>query len=129
MAKVLLVDDDPFFLRLSEEFLKPYRDIEVETAGSPCEAIPKLQTGGYDAVVSDYEMPGMNGIAFLKKIRKQRINVPFILFTGNENEDVMFEALANGASAYLQKGGNLKTQFSTLTQQIEEAAREKGGMN
>ena len=129
MAKVLLVDDDPFFLRLSEEFLKPYRDIEVETAGSPCEAIPKLQTGGYDAVVSDYEMPGMNGISFLKKNRKHSINVPFILFTGNENEDVMFEALANGASACLQKGGNLKTQFSTLTRQIEEAAREKGGMN
>ena len=129
MAKVLLVDDDPFFLRLSEEFLKPYRDIKVETAGSPCEAIPKLQTGAYDAVVSDYEMPGMNGITFLKKIREQSINVPFILFTGNEKEDIMFEALENGVSAYLRKGENLKTQFLTLFRQIEEAAREKGGMN
>lgn len=129
MTKVLLVDDDPFFLRLSEALLKPYRDIKVETAGSPCEAIPKLQTGCYDAVVSDYEMPGMNGITFLKKIRERSINVPFILFTGRDEEDVMFEAMENGASAYLQKGGDLKTKFSTLTRQIEEAAREKGGMN
>lgn len=129
MAKVLLVDDDPFFLKLSEEFLKPYPDIKVETAGSPCEAIPKLQTGGYDAVVSDYEMPGMNGIIFLKKIREQRINVPFILFTGRNKEDVMFEAMENGASACLQKGGDLKAQYSALSRQIGEAAREKGGMN
>ncbi len=129
MTKVLLVDDDPFFLRISEDFFKPYRDIKVETAGSPFEAIPKLQTGCYDAVVSDYEMPGMNGITFLKKIREQSINVPFILFTGRDNKDLMFEAMENGASAYLRKGGDPEIQFSTLSRQIEEATREKGGMN
>jgi DNA-binding NtrC family response regulator len=123
--KVLLVDDDPTFLELSKTFLEMFHDINSDTVDSAGEAINKLQKDAYDVIVSDYDMPAMDGITFLKSLREKSINTPFILFTGIGNEEVMHRAIENGASSYLQKGGDPKNQYSELSRQIEQIARNR----
>ena len=77
----------------------------------------------YDAIVSDYQMPGMNGIEFLQHIRHSGNTLPFIIFTGKGREEVVIEAINSGADSYLQKGGNPQSQFAELALKIQQIVR------
>ncbi|RPJ74097.1 MAG: response regulator [Alphaproteobacteria bacterium] len=116
--KILLVDDDPLFLELSKTFLEVFHDINSDIVESAGEALEKLEEDSYDVVVSDYDMPFMDGITFLRAIRSKRINIPFILFTGVEEKEIMHSAIENGASSFIQKTGNPKAQYSELSKRI-----------
>ena len=80
----------------------------------------------YDAIISDYQMPGTNGIDFLKSLRSKGNKMPFILFTGRGREEVVIEALNSGADFYLQKGGNPDAQFIELEHKVREAVGRIG---
>jgi len=125
MISVLYVDDDEAFCRLSKIYLKKMGEFEVTTVGSACEAIDMVLSGRYDIVISDYQMPGMNGIEFLKEYRKKGGTTPFILFTGKGREEVVIEAINNGAAFYLQKGSDPRSLFAELAHKIlQSVARE-----
>ena len=64
------------------------RSFEIDSACFVDEAFKKLSAGQYGVVVSDYEMPKKNGLQFLKELREQNNEVPFILFTGKGGEEV-----------------------------------------
>ena len=66
--RVLHVDDDPAFLKVAKQCLEMQGEIEVDTASSVNEASEKLKKKDYDAVVSDYQMPGKDGLEFLKEL-------------------------------------------------------------
>jgi CheY-like chemotaxis protein len=125
--KILLVDDDPVFLELSKTFLEVFHDINSDTVESAGQALEKLDELSYDVVVSDYDMPCMDGISFLKTIRDKRINIPFILFTGVGKEEVMNRAIENGVDYFVQKRGDPKAQYSELSQQICQIVNSKSG--
>jgi PAS domain S-box-containing protein len=114
MIRVLLVDDEEPFLELTKFFLLRQPGIEVETATSAKEAMAKMSGSSFDAVVSDYMMPAMNGIEFLKILRLEGMNTPFILLTGKGGEEVAIEALNSGADFYLQKGRDPLAQQTEL---------------
>ena len=65
-------------------------------------------------IISDYEMPHVNGIAFLKALRWWGNTVPFLVFTGKGREEIVIEAFNSGADFYVQKGGAPKVQFPDL---------------
>lgn len=120
MISVLLVDDEPQLLELTKFFVeKTDRDIRVATASSAKEAIAMMEAGMYDAIVCDYQMPGTDGLEFLKMLRNQKNDIPFVLFTGKGREDVAIDALNSGADFYLQKGGDPKSQFAELASMIK----------
>ncbi|AKB78033.1 Response regulator receiver [Methanosarcina horonobensis HB-1 = JCM 15518] len=125
--KVLLVDDDPVFLELSKTFLEVFHDINSDTVESAGQALEKLDELSYDVVVSDYDMPYMDGISFLRTIRDKRIDIPFILFTGLGKEEVMSRAIENGVDSFVQKRGDPKAQYSELSQQISRIVNNKSG--
>lgn len=128
MIRVLMVDDDPSILEVSAIFLERAGDIKVDVAESAADALRRLldETRPYDVVISDYAMPEMDGIAFLKAVRSRDPHIPFILFTGKSREEVVIEALNSGADYYIQKDGNPKVLFAELSHQIRQAAgREK----
>lgn len=125
MIRVLMVDDDPTVLDITKIFLERSGDIRVDAIGSAKEAMEKLKDGPYDVIVSDYVMPEMDGISFLKQVRGQDSDVPFILFTGKGREEVVIEALNNGADYYLQKDANPKVLYAELTHQIRQAAERQ----
>ncbi|MDD1694919.1 MAG: PAS domain S-box protein [Methanoregula sp.] len=123
---VLYVDDEPDLLELGKLFLEESGQFIVVTALSAEESLNSPSLVSYDAIIADYQMPGMDGIEFLKEIRQRFGNLPFILFTGRGREEVVIEAINNGADFYLQKGGDPKAQFAELAHKVRQAvARRK----
>lgn len=125
--KVLLIDDNPLVLELSKNFLELFYNITSDTVDSAGEALQKLEIDSYDVVVSDYDMPFMDGITFLRTIRNKSIDTPFIMFTGMNKEEVMPQAIKSGAISVIQKIGDPKTQYSELAKQIWQIAGRSAG--
>ncbi|MBS3817493.1 MAG: PAS domain S-box protein [Candidatus Thermoplasmatota archaeon] len=120
--KTLFVDDERALLDQTEIFLeKGDEEIEVMTASSAERALEMMEEEDFDVIVSDYQMPGLDGLEFLEEIRKEREDeIPFIMFTGKGREKVAMKALNIGADRYLQKGGDPKSQYGVLADSIKQ---------
>jgi PAS domain S-box-containing protein len=125
MISVLLVEDDRNLLVITREYLEKKGTISVHTVISAGEALDLLGMRNYDVIVSDYQMPDMNGIELLKHLRASGNDIPFIIFTGRSREQVVIEALNNGADFFLQKGDEPKVQFAELENMIIQATARK----
>ncbi len=123
--QVLMIDDEPAILEQAEIYLKKKNEkIEPITAESGKKGLEILSEQSVDVIVSDYQMPGMDGLELLKNIRKKKeLDIPFILFTGRGREEVAMEALNLGAERYLKKGGDPRTQFGLLSDAILQEHR------
>jgi PAS domain S-box-containing protein len=120
---VLYVDDEPALLELTKLFLEQSGEFSVDTIVSAQEATGLLRDRYYDAIISDYQMPGMNGIEFLRQVRQSGNMIPFIIFTGKGREELVIEAINSGADSYLQKGGDPRVQFAELGQKLRQMVR------
>ncbi len=120
--KTLLVDDERALLEQAETFIENINDeIEVFTVSSAEKALEMMNENDYDLIVSDYQMPVMNGLEFLEEVREERnIDIPFIVFTGKGREEVAIKALNLGADRYIQKGGDPKSQYGVLADAIAQ---------
>jgi len=118
VISVLTVDDEPAFLEIIKKILERSGRITVDTAISAHEGLEKISGNSYDLVVSDYQMPAMDGIKFLRALRESAKTIPFIIFTGKGREEIAVLAFENGADFYLQKGGDLRAQFAELEKKI-----------
>ncbi len=121
MISVLYVDDEPDLLELGKVFLEQDGDFRVDTTASPHDVPDLLAKNGYDAIVCDYLMPEMDGISVLKEVRAKKSDIPFVLFTGRGREEIVIEALNNGADFYLQKGGDIQAVFVELASKLRQA--------
>ncbi|MDP2797561.1 MAG: PAS domain S-box protein [Methanoregula sp.] len=121
--RVLIVDDESVLLEMGKLFLEQSGEFSVDTVISAPAALDILNKINYDVIVSDYQMPDMDGIEFLKRIRAADKSIPFIIFTGRSREDVVIEALNNGPDFYLQRGGNPKTLFRELVHVIRQSVQ------
>lgn len=116
MAKhVLLVDDETDFLEVMALRLES-RGFEITTADYAAKAMKILEEKPFDAIVMDFQMPGMDGISALKTIRSNHADLKIILLTAYATEDKTDEALAAGASGFLEKPADL----SRLARMIED---------
>jgi PAS domain S-box-containing protein len=118
------VDDDPDFSSLAAEFLQRSDDrINIDSVTNPSEGIERLSSTGYDCVISDYDMPGENGIEFLKLVREGYPDLPFILFTGKGSEEIASEAISAGVTDYLQKESGTD-QYAVLANRARNAVEK-----
>ncbi|MFW5938990.1 MAG: response regulator [Halolamina sp.] len=94
-TRILHVDDDPDFSDLVQAFLeREDESFEVVTETSASAGIDRLQGNGIDCVVSDYEMPESDGLAFLERVQETHPELPFILFTGKDSEEIASRAIS-----------------------------------
>ena len=129
MISVLYVDDEPSLLEICRTFLEQTGEFRVDTCESAKEALVRLSHTAYDAIISDYQMPFVDGITLLKDVRRTVGDIPFILFTGRGREEIVIEALTCGADFYIQKGGNPVVQFAELGHQVRQAVSRKKAVN
>ena len=125
MISVLYVDDEPDLLEVARIFLERHDEFRVGTVTSAERALEILAKEHYDAVISDYQMPGMNGIELLKAVRRQFGDLPFIIFTGRGREEVVIQALNEGVDFYLHKGGDAVSQFAELAHKVKQAVSQR----
>ena len=125
VISILFVDDEPGILEAVRIYLEDTGICTVDTAESATEALEKLHEHLYDAIIADYIMPDIDGIRFLQIFREQYGDIPFILYTGVDREEVLIEAINNGVNFYLQKGGDPLPEFAELLHIIEQAVLRK----
>ncbi|RAW47119.1 histidine kinase [Halorubrum sp. 48-1-W] len=119
--RVLHVDDDPGLAELVATFLEREDDrLEVRTEHDAEAGLSTLTATEVDCVVSDYDLPGCDGIEFLRAVREGHPNLPFVLFTGKGSEEVASEAISAGVTDYLQKSGGTE-QYTLLANRIRNA--------
>ncbi|MDO9324516.1 MAG: PAS domain S-box protein [Methanoregula sp.] len=129
VIRLLYVDDESDLLDLGKLYLEKNGNFSVTTVGSATAALALLKREPFDAIVSDYQMPGMDGILFLVEVRAQFAQIPFILFTGRGREEVVIQAINSGADFYIRKGGDPDAQFAELAHKIRLAvSRRTNGM-
>ncbi|WP_147464913.1 PAS domain-containing protein [Halococcus sp. IIIV-5B] len=119
--RVLHVDDEPGFGEMVATFLEREHDaFDVQTATSAREGFEYLTEASesIDCIVSDYDMPEMDGLEFLESVREEHPDLPFILFTGRGSEEIASEAITAGVSEYLNKQ-NGTDQYSVLANRID----------
>ncbi|QKY16467.1 PAS domain-containing protein [Halorubrum sp. CBA1229] len=122
---VLHVDDEPEFADLTATFLEREDDrFEVETATSASEALADFAISTFDCIVSDHDMPSMNGIEFLEAVREEHPDLPFILYTGKGSEEVASDAITAGVTDYLQKGSGTD-HYTLLANRIENVVESR----
>jgi PAS domain S-box-containing protein len=120
-VRVLHVDDDPAFADLTAERLERADErFVVETAASAAAGADLLAAERFDCVVSDYDMPGVDGIGFLETVRERDPDLPFVLFTGKGSEEIASEAISAGVTDYLQKGSGAE-RYTLLANRVANA--------
>jgi len=124
--KILMVDDEETLLEISKIYLEKLDEkFHIVTVSSAEEALENIKKENYDVIISDYQMPEMNGLELLSEIRQNGNDIPFIIFTGKGREEVAIQALNLGADFYLQKGGEAISQFHELVNLIEKLYEKK----
>ncbi len=123
--RILYVDDEPTLLDVGRILLEESGNYSVTTVESAPAALELLKNEQFDAIVSDYQMPDMDGIRFLVEVRARFGPVPFIMFTGKGEKEEVIQAINNGADFYLQKGDDAELQFVDLSHKIRQAVSRR----
>lgn len=128
--KVLLVDDNyDFFLMIKDsleaagESLSP--KIELDYAPDGFTALHMVKKNGYDVIISDIEMPHLDGIRLLSEFGKKHYDIPFILISGNLEDKHTSEAFQAGAYNVLQKPFKIEDLLEKIELAIDIQLSEK----
>jgi len=116
--RVLIVDDDDAVLRAHARILAA-KGYTVSSAASGAAAMQAMQDDAFEVILSDVDMPGMNGIQLLERVRAYDVDVPVVLMTGNPSTGTAIQALERGALRYLLKPIDL----SELVKVMDDAVR------
>ncbi|MCL0033342.1 response regulator [Thermodesulfovibrionales bacterium] len=121
--KVLVVDDFPTMRRIIKNLLKPIGFEHIEEAENGTQALNKLKNDSFGLVVSDWNMPEMDGITFLRNIRQSEDfkGIPFLMVTAEAEKEKVIEAIKAGVDSYVVK----PFTSEILKEKIEKIAEKK----
>ncbi len=122
--KVLVVDDFPTMRRIVKNLLKQLGFENIDEAEDGVQALNKLRSGNYGLVVSDWNMPNMEGIDLLRNIRQEAEplkNIPFLMVTAEAEKEKVIEAIKSGVDNYIVKPFTAEV----LKEKLEKIADKK----
>jgi signal transduction histidine kinase len=121
ILKVLLIDPEPQLARLSQNNIERSGSISVQIAATGKEALTLVQGESFDAVVSDYDMPDMNGIDLHRALQQNGIKIPFILFTVPGDGKAILDAIHEHSDFYFNPDTPPDKVYVDLSQKIRQA--------
>lgn len=101
--KILIVDDEPDMLVLLSMIIKSRTSYDVITTSNPVEALEWLKKGGFDLVITDLKMPGVDGMEILRTIRNYDPEIPVIIITAYGTIESATEAMSKDAFDFITK--------------------------
>ncbi len=116
-SRALLVEDDRF-VRDSLTLALKTNGCFVKAVKTAEEGLDALVKGGFDVIISDYWLPGMNGLNFLDTVKVKHPEVAMMMISGYEDEDIESKAFKIGVDSYLKKPVSTQKFFKTLNQLI-----------
>lgn len=125
MAAILVVDDETTILELIKNGLQ--KDRHLVTAYASAEQVPLDKLGGYDLILLDVMMPGMDGVTFCEKIRSMT-DSPIIFLTAKTMENDMILGLGAGADDYLTKPFRIAELRARVNAHLRREKRERHAM-
>ncbi len=114
MASVLVVDDSAVDRRLAGGLLEKGTYLEVRYAENGIAAIKEMDREAPDVVVTDLQMPEMDGLQLVLKIAQDNPDIPVVLMTAHGSESIAAQALANGAASYVAKSDLAESLVNTV---------------
>lgn len=103
MAKILIIDDEPDMLKLLSMILREKTTYEVTTTNNPVEAVELAKQGGFDLVISDLKMPGLDGMEIIDAVKKVDEDIPVIIITAFASVESASEAIQKGGFDFITK--------------------------
>lgn len=123
--RALVVDDSDFFASLTADQLETEHGIQTVEANSGDEALDILDGDSFDVVVSDYDMPVLNGLEFYEKVADIYPNLPFILLTSRTDAEIVSKAIGMGIDDYIQKEAvSEQDNFEVLANRLENVVSQ-----
>ena len=122
---VLLVEDSEIDAYLTWNVLQECSsDMAVDHVSTAEEALTRIRKKPYDLIICDFCLPGMDGLSFLKLMKKVRSNVRVILLTGYPSQEVEAQVIHHGSCTYLSKAVDVETLMRIIIEALglQEAA-------
>ncbi|WP_211194937.1 response regulator [Halorhabdus amylolytica] len=121
--RVLVVDDDLALAEVASTFLERRLErVDAVPVSAPGDALERVEGDpSIDCVISDYRMPGIDGLELYDRVTERRPDLPFILFTASPTEDLEREACEAGVAAFVEKDGSTRT-FAALSSRVRREA-------
>ncbi|WP_430505910.1 PAS domain S-box protein [Haloparvum sp. PAK95] len=122
--RVLHVDDDAAILDLTREFLeRAHERLSVTSVSDPTTVLDQLGATDPHCIVSDYDMPALDGLELFDQLQEHGVDRPFVLFTGKGSESIAADAMSAGVTDYIQKGGT--DTYDVLANRVLEAVQSQ----
>lgn len=124
--KILVVDDFPTMRRIVRNLLKELEFVNVDEAEDGAVGLEKIRTGNYGFVVSDWNMPNMDGLSMLKAVRAEAgtARLPVLMVTAEAKKENIIAAAQAGANGYVVKPFTAVTLEEKITKIFEKIAKE-----
>lgn len=124
MTKVLIVDDQERLLRVLRLGLKEL-GYEVRTASNGDEALKEIFANAPDIVVTDLQMPGMNGVELIYEMERLEMGIPLVVMTAHADVDSAVKSLKHGAKDYIQKPFTVAELHVVIQESLEKYPRQE----
>lgn len=120
MSRILVIDDERSIRNTLKDILE-YEKYEVELAEDGIKAIDKIKASGFDVILCDIKMPGMDGIEVLGKLQELTPDIPIVMISGHGNIDTAVESIKKGAFDYIEKPLDLNRLLITIRNAMDKS--------
>ncbi|SAK97707.1 chemotaxis protein CheY [Caballeronia calidae] len=123
--KILVVDDFPTMRRIVRNLLKELGYGNVDEAEDGAAGLARLRGGGFDFVITDWNMPNLDGLSMLQQIRADAAlsHLPVLMVTAESKKENIIAAAQAGANGYVVKPFTAATLDEKLTKILEKMAK------
>jgi DNA-binding NtrC family response regulator len=117
--KLLIVDDEPDMLKLLSMIIREKTPYEVTTTNNPLEALDFVKKGGFDIVIADLKMPGLDGIELLDAVKRVDQDIPVIIMTAYGTVESAAETIEKGGFDFITKPFRKEQILMTLDKALK----------